>query len=106
MLLDVGSDDVVHIVGFHGFSGVGKTTLTVAVYNSITDHFEALCFLENVRETSSKHGLLHLQSNLLSETIGEIKLTSVKKGISVTRHRLQQKKVLLIPDDVDKEEQL
>jgi len=106
MLLDVGSDDVVHMVGFHGLGGVGKTTLVVAVYNSIADHFEALCFLENVREASSKHGLLHLQSTLLSETVGEIKLTSVKKGISIIQHRLQQKKVLLILDDVDKEEQL
>ncbi|BAU01584.1 TMV resistance protein [Vigna angularis] len=106
LLLDVGCDDVVHMVGFHGLGGVGKTTLAAAVYNSIADHFEALCFLENVRETSSKHGLLHLQSNLLSETVGEIKLTSVKKGISVIQHRLQQKKVLLILDDVDKEEQL
>jgi len=94
------------MVGIHGLGGVGKTTLAVAVYNSIADHFEALCFLENVRETSCKHGLQHLQSNLLSETVGEIKLTSVKKGISVIQHRLQQKKILLILDDVDKEEQL
>jgi len=28
-LLDVGSDDVVHMVGIHGLGGVGKTTLVV-----------------------------------------------------------------------------
>ncbi|KAH1193127.1 TMV resistance protein N [Glycine max] len=105
-LLDVGSDDVVHMLGIHGLGGVGKTTLAAAVYNSIADHFEALCFLENVRETSKKHGLQHLQSNLLSETVGEHKLIGVKQGISIIQHRLQQQKILLILDDVDKREQL
>ena len=50
-LLDVGSDDVVHMLGIHGLGGVGKMTLSTAIYNSIADHFEALCFLENVRES-------------------------------------------------------
>ncbi|KAH1061117.1 hypothetical protein GYH30_004555 [Glycine max] len=53
-LLDVGSDDVVHMVGIHKLGGIGKMTLAVAVYNfvaiynSIADHFEGLCFLENL----------------------------------------------------------
>lgn len=45
---------------------------------------------------------------LLSEIVGEkdIKIGSVSKGISIIKHRLQRKKILLILDDANKLEQL
>ncbi|XP_068503057.1 TMV resistance protein N-like isoform X4 [Phaseolus vulgaris] len=107
-LLQFGSDIGVHIVGIHGIGGMGKSTLARAVYNSISDQFEGLCFLDGVRENAVKHGLVHLQEMLLSEIVGEkdIKIGSVSKGISIIKHRLHRKKVLLILDDVDKLEQV
>ncbi|RDX58063.1 TMV resistance protein N, partial [Mucuna pruriens] len=107
-LLEFESDVGVHIVGIYGIGGMGKTTLARAVYNSIADQFEGLCFLDDVRESAIKHGLVHLQEMLLSEIVGEkdMKIGSVSKGISIIKHRLQRKKVLLILDDVDKLEQL
>ncbi|KAL2334986.1 hypothetical protein Fmac_016199 [Flemingia macrophylla] len=106
-LLDIESGGV-HMVGIYGVGGVGKTTIAKAIYNLIADQFDGLCFLSNVRENSTKHGLVHLQETLLSKTIGEngIKLGSVSEGIPIIKHRLHLKKVLLILDDVDSINQL
>ena len=74
----------------------------------LDDQFEGLCFLDDVRENSAKHGLVNLQEILLSDIVGEndIKLGSVNRGVPIIKHRLHQKKVLLVLDDVDKLEQL
>ena len=69
--LDDGDGDDVHMVGIHGNSGTGKTMPALAVYHLIADCFKGLCFLENVRKISDKHGLVHLWNILLSEVLGE-----------------------------------
>ena len=98
------------MLGIHGIDGVGKSTLAQEVYNKlISDHFDASCFIENVREKSKKHGLHHLQNILLSKILGEkdINLTSAQQVISMMQpDRFKQKKVLIVLDDVDKLEQL
>ncbi|RDX60607.1 TMV resistance protein N, partial [Mucuna pruriens] len=102
-LLGHGSD--VNMIGIHGIGGIGKTTIARAVYNS----FFSMCFLPDIREKAiNKHGLVQLQEMLLSEVLKEkdIKVGDVYRGIPIIKRRLQQKKVLLVLDDVDQLEQL
>ncbi|MCI02382.1 resistance protein, partial [Trifolium medium] len=106
-LLKFGFNDEVKMLGIYGLGGMGKTTLAKAVYNIIADQFECVCFLHNVRENSSKHGLEYLQKDLLSKTVGlDIKLDDISEGIPIIRKRLHGKKVLLILDDIDQMKQL
>ena len=101
--IDMKSNDV-RMVGIHGMGGVGKNTITKAVYNRIADHFEGSCFLENIREKSrTNDGVLQLQETLLSKIFGDryFKVNSVPEGINRMIERLFHTRVLLILDDVD-----
>ncbi|RHN52479.1 putative TIR domain, winged helix-turn-helix DNA-binding domain-containing protein [Medicago truncatula] len=105
--LDVGSTGVVHMLGIYGTGGMGKTTLARAVYNSIADQFDCLCFLHDVRENSTKYGLEHLQEKLLSKLVElDIELGDINEGIPIIKKRLHRNKVLLILDDVHELKQL
>ncbi|RZB65924.1 putative disease resistance protein At4g11170 [Glycine soja] len=107
-LLDAASLSGVHLIGIYGVGGIGKTTLAHALYDSVAVQFDALCFLDEVRENAMKHGLVHLQQTILAETVGEkdIRLPSVKQGITLLKQRLQEKRVLLVLDDINESEQL
>lgn len=101
------SDPNVVMIGICGVAGIGKTTLARAVYDSIGQQFEGLCFLCNVREYSTKYGLAYLQQVILSDMVGEnINLRNEIEGISILIRKLQSKRILLILDDVDKLDQL
>ncbi|KAL0013249.1 hypothetical protein SO802_000318 [Lithocarpus litseifolius] len=108
LLLDTKSNDV-RIVGIHGLGGVGKTTIAKAVYNSIANHFELSCFLENVRERSETNdGIIQLQETILSKILRDryLKVSSIAEGISMIMDRLCHTRLLLILDDVDELKEL
>jgi ABC-type oligopeptide transport system ATPase subunit len=107
LLLDMGSEDEVRLVGLYGTGGMGKSTLAKAVFNFVADQFEGVCFLHNVRENSTLKNLKHLQKELLSKTVKfNGQLADVSEGIPIIKERLSRKKILLVLDDVDKLEQL
>nr|XP_023927254.1 TMV resistance protein N-like [Quercus suber] len=79
LLLDMKSNNVC-MVGICGLGGIGKTTISKAVYNRISHRFEGSCFLENVREMSETNGgIIRLQETLLSKIIRNEYLKGYKK---------------------------
>ncbi|XP_042961067.1 disease resistance protein RPV1-like isoform X3 [Carya illinoinensis] len=108
MLLSVGMNDI-RMIGVFGVGGIGKTTITKAIYNLNAYQFEDSCFLANVRETSKREfGLVQLQEKLLYDILGEssLKVDNVDRGINIIKERLCSKRILLVLDDVDQLAQL
>ena len=105
--LDEGSGGVCFL-GICGMGGMGKTTLAQEIYKKIFVKFEASSFIDNVREETRNRGLVSLQKQLLSMILmeSETNIWKIYKGINVIRDRLCNKKVLIVLDDVDGEEQL
>ena len=98
----------VRFVGICGMGGMGKTTLAQEIYRRISSNFEVSSFIANVREETKNKGLVFLQKQLLSMILmeSEIKIHDVCDGINVIRKTLYNKKIFIVLDDVDEEEQL
>ena len=108
MLLDIESNDI-HMVGIYGPSGIGKSTITKAIFNRIYDCFEGCSYLENVSEKSmTNDGIIKLQETLLLEILGDrnLKVDNKYRGINVIKKRLCCKRILLVIDDVNNLEQI
>ncbi|XP_070661360.1 disease resistance protein RPV1-like isoform X3 [Malus domestica] len=107
--LSSGRSDDVLMVGIWGMGGLGKTTAAKAIYNQIHRNFQSKCFLVDVRDIASQHGLVYLQEKFLFDILQPPKsqnFSSVDAGVSVIKQHLQHRRVLVIIDNVDKFDQL
>ncbi|XP_056174635.1 disease resistance protein L6-like [Syzygium oleosum] len=106
----IGTDtDDAKIVGIHGMSGIGKTTLAKIVYNKLSRDFANYCFLADVRETSHSKGIAWLQTQLISNLSKQAhpsNINCIDEGIRTIEERFSSKKVLILLDDVDEKIQL
>ncbi|TQD83694.1 hypothetical protein C1H46_030769 [Malus baccata] len=101
-----GSNDVL-MVGIWGMGGLGKTTAAKAIYNQIHPKFEFKSFLADVRDATSQHDLVDLQKKLISDILKKKpEISCVDEGISLIKRRFRHRKILVIVDNIDKEEQL
>ncbi|GJX96208.1 Toll/interleukin-1 receptor domain-containing protein [Tanacetum coccineum] len=107
--LEFGINEV-RMIGIKGIGGGGKTTIARAVFDHLSNHFEAKSFVENVREVSngSECGLKKLKEQVLSDVLKEkvTNLNSVNNRKNMMKRRMCGKKVLLVLDEVDHIDQL
>ncbi|XP_050115589.1 disease resistance protein RPV1-like isoform X3 [Malus sylvestris] len=105
--LSSGEGNEVLMVGIWGMGGLGKTTAAKAIYNQIHHEFEFKSFLADVSDTTSKHGLVHLQRKLSFDIMDqEIEISTVDEGICRIEEQFSHRRVLIIMDNIDGVEQL
>lgn len=101
-LLRIESNDV-RTIGIYGMGGIGKTTISKAVFNENLHRFEGSSFVENIKDASKlPNGLVGLQEKLLFQLAKrDVKVSSVDHGIEFINRICHSKRVLILLDDLD-----
>ena len=98
LLLKIGSNDV-RVLALWGMDGIGKTTLAKDLYAKLCSQFERHCFIENIREESTKCGLNGVRNKLFS-TLLELSVDAPYVETPIFIRRLSCEKSFIVLDDV------
>jgi adenylate kinase family enzyme len=90
------------LLGIWGMPGIGKSTIAQAIYDQIGPYFEHKCLLKNMEEND----IVSLQRKLLFHIhkLTEIEIPTIGSVSEILKEKLQHKRLLLVLDDVDKEQ--
>ncbi|KAG5604256.1 hypothetical protein H5410_025748 [Solanum commersonii] len=95
----------VKILGLHGIGGVGKTTLSKALYNKLASDFTHRTFILNVKEIVTQQGIMSLQKKIIQglfpSNAFSFSPANANEGREKFRRMLLEKRILLVLDDVD-----
>ncbi|XP_054781857.1 disease resistance protein RUN1-like [Prosopis cineraria] len=102
-------EENVIIVGICGVVGIGKSTIARIIYDTISGNFESSSFLASINKVWKKdNGQILLQEQLISE-ISSTKVENIhdtETGIRQIKMALQNRRSLVVLDDVDHIDQL
>ncbi|KAF8023260.1 hypothetical protein BT93_F0689 [Corymbia citriodora subsp. variegata] len=97
----------VRFVVIHGIGGMGKTTLAKAVFDQLSSQFEGYSFLSNILESCPCCGIEKMQRKLIADLFGFLvdETFDMDEGNDIIRKRLPYKRVVIVFDGMDKEDQ-
>ncbi|KAL3740367.1 hypothetical protein ACJRO7_021618 [Eucalyptus globulus] len=94
-------------IGIHGMGGIGKTTLAKTIYNKLSNQFKYHSFIADIRESCRRNGLEFLLKQLISDILNQkIQVSNKDEGTEFISSKFKNKKVLILLDDVDDDDQL
>lgn len=102
--------DEVKMIGIWGPAGIGKTIIARALFNQLSTAFQFKCVMGNLKGSNNIIGVddldskFYLQNQLLSKILNQNDVKIHHSG--AIKEWLQDKRVLIVIDDVDDLEQL